>query len=352
MQTESDPNIAVVILFYNDEPNVVDVLSSALRQTYNNCAVICVDNASTDQTLSLIQTSFPGLRIIANRENMGYAGAYKAALAQIFDEGYEAAVLLNSDVIVDNNWLAELVRSAYADENIAIAQPKIFLRDGKDNDLANTFGNNINYLGFGFCGHYKKKDSQAFSADREITSASGCCMLIKKEAYSDIGELDDKFFSYMEDQDFSWRARMKGRKIILSAKSLIWHKYRFRENQRNSLKFFLLERNRLYFIFKHYSTKTFLLILPAFLFMEAGILVNSICSGYFLAKIKSYYAFATNISTLKAARAKIQKNRKISDRQLFREFSPTIDFDEIDSPLFRLANLFLKHYYNFVRKLI
>jgi hypothetical protein len=86
--------------------------------------------------------------------------------------------------------------------------------------------------------------------------------------------------------------------------------------------------------------------------MEAGILVNSVYSGYFFAKIKSYYAFANNVGILRAARVKIQKDRKVSDRQLFAEFSPTIDFDEIDSPLFRLANLFLKHYYNLIRKII
>jgi GT2 family glycosyltransferase len=349
MMLSHAPRVAVMILFYNDESHVTDVLSTTLRQTYDNYDVICIDNASTDQTLPLIQTSFPHLRIIINQRNLGYAGAYKAALNDIFRGNYDAAVLLNSDVIVDNNWLAELVASAYAEITIAIAQPKIFLYDGRGNALANTFGNKIHYLGFGFCGQYKQKDTLPFTTDAKITSASGACMLIKKEAYYDIGELDEKFFAYVEDQDLSWRAGMKGYEVVLSAKSVMWHKYIFSINPRNRLKFFLLERNRLFFIFKNYSAKTMVLIAPAFLFMEIGIFIDSLFKGYCLDKIKSYVDFIRNIGYIRVERHKLQRERRIPDRELFANLHPTIDFEEIGSPLLRLANVCLKMYYHIIK---
>jgi GT2 family glycosyltransferase len=349
---DSPPRIAVLILFYNDEANVSDALGSILRQSYPDYKVICIDNASTDGTIDVISASYPETDIVTNEINLGYAGAYKQMLRMVFMEDFDAAVLINSDVIVATDWLSELVRSAYADESIAIAQPKIFLWDNNGNNLANTFGNKIHFLGFGFCGHYRKKDDPSYAEDLDIASASGACMLVKKNAYLDIGELDDKFFAYVEDQDLSRRAMMKGYKIILSAKSIIWHKYRFQETRRNAIKFFLLERNRLYFILKNYSWRTILLISPAFLFMECGLLAHSIAKGYLGAKLRGYLSVAKNRRALMSDRKTVQSERRLSDRQLFSSLSPTIDFEEVKSPLFGLANSCLRCYYNFIRHFI
>jgi GT2 family glycosyltransferase len=349
---DSPLRIAVLILFYNDEANVSDALGSISRQSYPDYKVICIDNASTDGTIDVIRALYPETDIVTNEINLGYAGAYRQMLRRVFMEDFDAAVLINSDVIVDTDWLSELVRSAYADESIAIAQPKIFLWDNKGNNLANTFGNKIHFLGFGFCGHYRQIDDPSYAEDLDIASASGACMLIKKNAYLDIGELDDKFFAYVEDQDLSWRAKMKGYRIILSAKSIIWHKYVFHETRRNPYKFYLIERNRLYFILKNYSLKTMLLLFPAFLVMECGVILHSVTQGYFRAKMAGYFVFIRNFRPLLAGRRDIQRKRRLSDKMLFNEIDPVIAFDEIESPLLNLANLFLKGYYKCIKKII
>jgi len=347
----NNPRVAVLILGYNDEKNLREALDSALSQTYQNYKVIYIDNASTDASLSFVKENYSELEIVINEKNLGYAGAYAKILQETFAKDYDGAVLLNSDVIVDKNWLSELVVSAYSDEKIAIAQPKIFL-SGENKDLANTFGNKINYLGFGFCGHYKKPDNNKFNVDQEIISASGASLLIKKSAYEKIGALDEEFFAYLEDQDLSWRAQMLGYKIVLSAKSIMWHKYVFAKNARNNWKFFTLERNRLYFLFKNFSNTTLFLIAPMFFLMEIGILADSIAKGYFWDKIRSYGAFLNNIDILRRERKIIQSKRILSDKELFAKLSPTVDFEEINSPALRLANMILKRYYKAIKYLI
>lgn len=350
--THENPRIAVLILGYNDEKNIKDALESAINQTYGNYEIIYIDNASTDGSLKIVRENFPSLRTIVNEKNLGYAGAYKKALQEFFKEDFDSVVLLNSDVIVEKVWLFELVKTAYASTKIGMAQPKIFLWDGKKNDLANTFGNKINYLGFGFCGHYKQKDTSEFSADQEITYASGASLLVKKDAYFDTGELDEKFFAYLEDQDLGWRMKLRGYKIMLSAGSRMIHKYKFQKNSRNSWKLFMLEKNRLSFIYKNYSLKTIFLILPAFLLMEIGIIIHSVLEGYFKDKLRSYTAFIKDIPALNEDRKKIQVGRKLSDHEVFHELDPIIDFQEIDSPLLTLTNSFLKIYYNIIKLLI
>lgn len=350
METKK-PKIVVLVLGFNDEKNIQETLKTALDQTYENYDLVYIDNASSDSTLKIVKDNYPQLQIIEEKINLGYAGAYAKYLDIFFKKGYEAAVLLNSDVVVAKNWLKELVATAFSDEKIAIAQPKIFLWN-ENKDLANTFGNEINYLGFGFCGHYKKPDSENFHEDKEIVSASGASLLIKKEAFLHIGNMDKNFFAYLEDQDLSWRAQMHGYKIALSAKSVIWHKYVFQKNARNHWKFFTLERNRLYFLFKNYSAKTLFLILPMFLVMEMGIWADSLSNGYFKDKIKAYGAFFANFGKIYQLRQIVQQGRHLPDSELFKLLSPTVNFEEIDSLGLKIANKLLAGYYKIIKCLI
>lgn len=347
----SSPKVAVLILGFNDEKNILDTISSAQDQTYPNYDLIYIDNDSSDSTLEIVKKNYPSLETIKEEKNLGYAGAYAKHLDIFFQKDYAAAVLLNSDVVVSKNWLEELVKTAFSDEKIAIAQPKIFLWN-ENKHLANTFGNHINYLGFGFCGHYKKPDSSEFSSDQEIVSASGASLLIKKDAYLKIKGLDENFFAYLEDQDLSWRALMHDYKIMLSANSVMWHKYVFQKNARNHWKFFTLERNRLYFLFKNYSAKTLFFIFPMFLVMEIGILADSLTKGYFKDKIKAYRAFFANFDKIYQLRQIVQQGRQLPDSKLFKLLSPTVNFEEIDSPGLRIANKILSVYYKTIKNLI
>lgn len=344
--------IAILILFYNDINNVKDVLMSTTNQSFSNKEIICIDNASTDKTVEWIRMNYPSLKIIENKENLGYAKAYHIALEQIFKQKFDAAVLLNSDTIVESNWLTEMALTAFKNKKNGIVQPKIFLFDGSENNLTNTFGNRINYLAFGFCSNYKKLDSPEFDNDPEINSASGCCMFIKKEVFKSIGNIDDTFYAYCEDIDLCWRARLKGWRIILSSKSIMWHKYSFKAKTTNKWKFFMLERNRLFLLTKNYRLSTLLLISPVLFIMEGGILFDSIANRYFRDKIKSYISFFKYLPKILAKRKEIQSFRTASDRELFKIFSPIIELEEKKSFFLNIANQFLKFYYSLVRPLI
>lgn len=344
------PRAAVLVLGYNHRDTLKDTLDSVLVQTYPNYAIIYIDNASSDDSVDFVRTNYPSIKIAVNEKNLGYAGGYHQALQQVFEESFDTAILLNPDTITDKNWLTELIQSSYADKNIALAQSKVLIWNDGPTDIINTFGNNINFLGFGYCGHYKEKDT--FSEDIDITYASGASLLIKKEYYPSKISFDTEFFAYLEDQDLGWQARIQGLRIIASARSKVWHKYDFQKKHLNNFKFYLLERNRFTFILKNFEWKTILLITPAFCIMEIGIIGDSIARGYFREKMRSYVDFFKAIEKTLAKRTLIQKERTKSDRELFSFFNPIISFEEVDSPLLRMANLFLKGYHRIIKHLI
>lgn len=342
--------IAILILGYNHKDTLKDTLDSALTQTYSDYAITYIDNASSDGSADFVKESYPTVIVIENKENLGYAGGYDAAIINAFAQDFDAAVLLNPDTVTDKDWLTELVRSAYAGKNIALAQSKVLIWKNGSTDIINTFGNCVNFLGFGYCGHYKEKDT--FSEDIAVTYASGASLLIKKEYYPSKIAFDTDYFAYLEDQDLGWQARLQGLRAVASAKSRVWHKYDFQKKRLNNFKFYLLERNRLFFLTKFFSLRTLILILPAFVIMDAGVFLDAIFKGYFFKKLKAQWDFCLALPTLYQKRKQTQHGRTVSDKELFAFLSPTIDFEEVDSLPLRLANRFLKGYYTVIKKLI
>lgn len=351
MPTHVAPHVAVLVLGYNDRENLAVTLASASKQTYTNYQLFFIDNASQDGSLEYVAHTFPKITCLPQTKNTGYAGAYARVLRQIFKQNFDAAVLLNPDVRVDRNWLKELTASAYQDPTIGFAQPKIFLWDDKQ-DQANTFGNEIHYLGFGFCGHYGKTDSLEYEEDRPITYASGASLFVKREAYLQIGGIDKDFFCYLEDQDLVWRGHLFGWKSVLSARSFMWHQYVFKDPSRSRWKFEIYERNRFYFILKNYSLKLILLISPMFILMELGMLGNALFQGYFWDKLKAYRGVSKHAPALIKKRTWIQKHRRVSDRSLIRLLRSEIVFKELESPFLGVANTISRVYYKFIQVML
>ncbi|MGK2848751.1 MAG: glycosyltransferase family 2 protein [Minisyncoccota bacterium] len=346
----NQPRIAVLILGYNHKDTLRDTLNTVCLQTYPHYTVTYIDNASTDTSADFIQKNYPTIEVIRNPENLGYAGAYDIAINNAFSQDFEAVVLLNPDTVTDPDWLTELVRSAYASPDIALAQSKVLLWSDGPTNYINSFGNQIHFLGFGYCGHYQEKD--VFTEDVEITYASGSSLFIKREYYPDVIRLDTTYFAYLEDQDIGWHARMLGYKIIVSAKSKVWHKYDFQKKSLHNAKFYLLERNRLFFLTKFYSFRLQCLVLPAFLIMECGVLCEAISKGYFFKKLKADMDYILALPRLLKQRKGIQKSRILSDKELFLFLSPTIDFAEVRSPILKYANRFFTFYYTCIKKFL
>lgn len=346
------PKIAVAILGYNDESNIDDVVLSCLDQEYTNYHIFYIDNNSKDNSLETVKKYSKKITITAFDKNYGYAGAYQKIIKRIFKEKYDAVVLLNSDTIVKKSWLSELVKSAYKSNKIGIAQSKILLHqnNNKTNKI-NSFGNKINYLGFGYCDHYNKNDSKKTNKDIQISSASGCSMLIKRDAYERIGGIDQNFFAYLEDQDMSFRALMNGYQIVASAKSVVWHKYSFEPNKRNNWKYKMFERNRLIFIYKNYTNKLILLFMPMFMLIELGVIYDSLRRGYFFDKIASYKEFIIlKKKYIKYRKRTLKEHGKIIEEVFKKNTVGTIEYEqEITSILLKLSNRVFSFYYSIMK---
>jgi hypothetical protein len=221
--TATSGRVLILILTFNGSRYVGDCLGSLRQITYpeDGFEILVVDNGSTDDTVALIRDQERSIKVIENRRNLGFAAGNNVGLRYAIQQGFEFVYLLNQDTAVEPNFLSEAIGVIRADPKVASVQSKLLLYH--DRARINTIGNELHYLGFGYAGGCQTPDRDL--AVREITTASGCSMLIRVSAIQDVGLLNEEFFLYCEDQDLGWRFRLGGYKSLLAPKSVVYHKY-------------------------------------------------------------------------------------------------------------------------------
>lgn len=350
----SKPKIAVIILVYNGEKDLPDCLASLKNQEtdFGEVEAIFVDNASTDGSVKWLEKK--KVKSIKSEKNLGFGGGNNLGLRYALKNNFDYAVLLNQDTIVDPGWLRELVKVIELNKDFACVQSRLMAYP--DKEKINSLGNNLHYLGFGFCaGGYEKwrdyeKDYQ--ETQKEIAYPAGAAMLVKTSVLKEIGLFDKDFFMYHDDLELGWRMRMAGYQIVLAPKSIVYHKYHFSKAIR---KYYWMERNRFICLLTHYKWRTYFLILPALIAMEAGMFFFSLLSGWWKEKLKVYFYFLKPSAWFKIWRRRryVQKRRKVGDKEVVKFFCSKIEFQEIMNPVLKyVANPMFAAYWWMVKKLI
>lgn len=246
--------IAVVILNYNGEKLLPQFLPSVIQHSAN-AAVIVADNASTDNSINLLEKDFPQIKLIKLDKNYGFCGGYNRALQQIEAEYY---VLLNSDVEVTAHWLTPMLELLEEDRTIAAVQPKILSWHQKDHfEYAGAGGGFIDCLGYPFCRgrlfESVEKDEGQYNDVKEVFWATGACLMIRSNIYHALGGLDEDFFAHMEEIDLCWRIQRSGQKVYYTGESTVFHVGAGTLSRSNPRKTYLNFRNGLSLLYKNSS---------------------------------------------------------------------------------------------------
>lgn len=251
-------HVVISLLNFNGKKNTLDCIESLenVRRDDFKLTIVVVDNASSDGSPSEISN----LKIILNKENLGFAGGHNVAIKYALENGADYVLILNNDTYVDHDFLAELLRVAEEDKSIGILSPKIYFAPGfefhKNRYSKNEIGKVLWYGGgemdwANVIGHHRgvdEVDEGQFDNIEETELATGCCMLIKREIFEKVGMFDDKYFLYYEDSDLNIRSNKIGFKTMYVSKSIIFHKNAGSAGGSGSkLQDYYITRNRLVF---------------------------------------------------------------------------------------------------------
>jgi hypothetical protein len=228
MEGAKSVKVFIIMLNYNGRDFIQKALLNLFRIDYPNVEIIFVDNNSQDGSFEAAKRSFSKLTFIKNSQNLGFSAGNNVGIKYALERGADYVLLLNPDIEVAQNFLSELVSAMEKQKTVGIGSPVIFGENGRDVWFS---GGKINW--FRMRNKHKKKErrSDYFGSD----FISGCAMMIRAEVFKKIGLLDEDYFLYWEDTDFSFRARRAGYKLGVFHKSQITHLEKSEENKKNKI---------------------------------------------------------------------------------------------------------------------
>lgn len=301
--------IAIIILNWNGKALLEQFLPSVIAFSAE-ADIYVADNASTDDSVTFLETHFAQVTIIKNSTNGGYAKGYNDALKHIKADVY---CLLNSDVEVTKNWLLPIINTFKNEPNTAVIQPKILDYKSKDYfEYAGAGGGFVDKFGYPYCRgrifNTIEKDEGQYNDIADIFWASGACLFVRSDIYKTLGGFDEAFFAHMEEIDFCWQTKNLGYNIKYVGTSTIYHVGGATLSNTSPRKTYLNFRNSLYTLVKNASRNIFYLVfIRLVLDGIAGVkFLLELKPQHTFAIIKSHFAFYSHLSTLIKQR-KLQK---------------------------------------------
>ena len=312
-----NPLVSIIVLNYNAGDLLVNCVKSLYDTSYNNYEIIVVDNASKDGSQKKCKERFDQIKLIENKENLGYCEGNNVGIRQATGE---FIVILNPDTLVEPNWLTELV-SAYKKHGEGLYQPKIISLYEKN--ILQSTGNMIHIFGFGFAKDKGVPDSSQSKEIEQIGYASGTCLFTSQSVLKKVGVFDPFLFLYHDDLDLGWRAAQLGIKSYYVPLSVIYHGESY-SLKWSSKKFFWLERNRRYCLLTHYSTNTYKKMRTYLWLVEIMVWAFYISKGFIGAKIKADQDVKKNKKHILQKQQELENMKIIPDTELIKSFPDEI----------------------------
>ncbi|OOG70537.1 glycosyltransferase family 2 protein [Algoriphagus sp. A40] len=217
-----EASVAIILVNWNGFDFTKACLESLGKVDFPDFKVILVDNGSQNEEGARLKKTFPEVELIQNSANLGFAGGNNEGIRFALNQGFSHVMLLNNDTEVEPDFLGEMMLKLNQHPRWGVVQPLIlFLHDKKQ--IWSAGGKWIASI----CRTITLGDREPISDYRpkksELDWATGCCMLVSKEAILEAGLLNEQYFAYFEDVEWSLRFQKAGFGIGLAEKAVIYH---------------------------------------------------------------------------------------------------------------------------------
>ncbi|HSZ12426.1 MAG TPA: glycosyltransferase family 2 protein [Solirubrobacteraceae bacterium] len=321
------PAITAVVVSYADPAATADALRSLLAQSLAPAELLVIDNDPASAAAPVLAAAGleADVRIVEPGANLGYTGAANLAARQASGEWL---FFLNPDAVAAGDCLERLLE-AVDGPDVAIVGAQILLPDGR----VNAGENPVNIAGVSWSGGYGRP--REHGPARDTAAVSGAALLVRRDAFLEIGGLCPFFFMYVDDTDLAWRMRMRGRRVRYCPAAIVVHEYEFRKSAH---KWFHLERNRAWALLSNLQLRTLALLAPVLLATELIVTIRAISEGWTAEKARAWGSLLVNAPRLARWRRSVQAYRVVSDYRILELFSAGIETDLIDTGLPRWIN--------------
>jgi GT2 family glycosyltransferase len=209
-----------VVLNWNNLPDTLECVASLRLSDYASLEIVVVDNASREDPTPAIEARYPKVSVLRTSRNLGYGGGNNIGVTYAIRSGADYVLLMNNDAILAPDCLSRLVAVLEGHARIAMVTPRIFFYDRPSEVYWD--GGTLDWI-TGDMPH----DSRSLPVDGDTLRSewlNGCTLLVRVAAVRDIGLMDERYFLYYEDVDWSIRANRRGWMLAALPRAEAWHK--------------------------------------------------------------------------------------------------------------------------------
>lgn len=249
--------LALVTVLFKSDDVLEDFFHSLSIQTYTDYHLYLIDNSVSPATDELIerftkQYNIPAYTHVKNEGNFGVAKGNNQGIKLGLEEGADLVILLNNDIEFKQSYLFhDLVKTA-TEQKEDLVFPKVMYHGTRKIQIAGGGFNHYKGVSYGY--GVGDDDGEKYNTPGHTGYAPTCFLLISRKVFETIGYMDETYFVYYDDDDFIYRALKHGFKLYFAPHLEIFHKASFSTGGHESpFSVYQLNRNRVYFIRKHYS---------------------------------------------------------------------------------------------------
>lgn len=223
------PKVSIITLNWNGLDDTTECLESLKKVTYPNYEVIVVDNGSEGNDAQVLKEKFGDyIQLIQNDKNYGFGEGFNTGIRYVLANSQPKYILIvNNDVVVDSNFLDELVRVAEGDERIGIVGPKIYYYDYEGRkDIIWSAGGKIRQWALKIHRQIGENDEDLpkYQYVTSVDWITGAVLMFKSRVTEKVGLLNPWYFVGHEEIEYCLKARKHGFKIVYVPTAKAWHK--------------------------------------------------------------------------------------------------------------------------------
>jgi GT2 family glycosyltransferase len=277
-----EPTVVIVVVTWNGLRDTLHCLVTLRRLDYANKQIVLVDNASKDGTVETVRCYFPGVQIIANATNTGYVHANNQGITWALEHGADWILLLNNDVEMEANALAEMVRVGEETPAAGIVGPAMqrTLRP----DLIDLGGD----LDFRWGRVLLRQYAPSLNGRDKLPIGYvwGCSLMARRAVFEQIGGLEPVYVAYFEDAELCCRAAKLGYGTVTALRARVVHQVGRSGEKRFAWQTYLRMRNHALFFLRLGKPRHRLTLIPSLSLIQLPLILARSVRVYLARKIR------------------------------------------------------------------
>lgn len=253
--------ISIIILSWNTRVLLAQCLDSIEQHRGDiQLEIIIVDNASTDGSQVMLKEKYPQVVLITNMQNVGFAKANNQAM-QIARGDY--FLLWNSDAFATPGAIQNLLRLAEKEPKAGIVGAQLRNADNSFQASYSPFPNQwrelmiLTGLGRAFLRpSYPSLGPEEEKGPQRVDYVEGACLLVRRQAFQEVGGLDEGYFMYAEEVDWCYTMAKRGWQVWYQPEARVIHLGGASSTSRRTHREADLYRSRIRFFRKHYGNRS------------------------------------------------------------------------------------------------